>query len=135
LPARINANASDREQYPIFDNTRAKPNRFDMLLPVYLFASAKVASAIHLVYLRVFSYHEFMATATVTTEGENQVVRLPRGFHLPTPTVQVRQAGDAIVLQPLKPGTWPAGFFDAVHITDPSFERPAQGELPDVKSL
>ena len=74
-----------------------------------------------------------METATVTTEGETQTVRLPKGYHLATPTVQVRHEGDAIVLEPLKSMTWPAGFFDSIHITDPTFVRPEQGQLPPVK--
>jgi virulence-associated protein VagC len=44
-----------------------------------------------------------METATVTTDGETQTVRLPKGYHLATATVQVRHDGDAIVLEPLKP--------------------------------
>ena len=38
------------------------------------------------------------------------------------------------VLEPIKSKTWPAGFFDAIHIADPAFSRPAQGQLPPVKS-
>ena len=76
-----------------------------------------------------------METATVVNEGDCQTVRLPRGYHLPTPTVQVRHEGDAVVLEPLKPQVWPTGFFDQIHITDPAFERPDQGVLPPVKSL
>jgi len=75
-----------------------------------------------------------METATVTTEGDRQTVRLPKSVHLP-PTVFVRQDGDAVVLEPAKPKTWPEGFFDSVHVTDPAFERPEQGQLPPVKNL
>jgi virulence-associated protein VagC len=76
-----------------------------------------------------------METATVIREGECQTVRLPKGFHISTPTVGVRHEGSAIVLEPLKPGTWPDGFFDSIHITDPAFARPEQGQLPPVKAL
>ena len=76
-----------------------------------------------------------METATVVTEGETQTVRLPKNFRLPTPIVQVRQEGDAIVLEPLKPGAWPPGFFNEIHIGDPDFKRPAQGILPPIKPL
>jgi virulence-associated protein VagC len=76
-----------------------------------------------------------MATASVTTEGETQTVRLPKGFHLPTPTVEVRQDGRAIVLEPTRPEAWPNGFFDDIHITDPGFERPKQETLPPIKAL
>jgi virulence-associated protein VagC len=76
-----------------------------------------------------------MKTAAVSHEGECQTVRLPKGFHLSTPTVRVRQDGEAIVLEPLKSEAWPEGFFDSIHITDPAFARPDQGQLPAVKSL
>ena len=74
-----------------------------------------------------------METATVIHEGECQTVRLPKGFHLSTTTVGVRHEGEAIVLEPLKPKAWPKGFFDSIHITDPAFVRPDQGQLPPVK--
>jgi len=76
-----------------------------------------------------------METAAVIHEGEFQSVRLPKGFHFSTPTVGVRHDGEAIVLEPLKPKAWPEGFFDSIHITDPAFARPDQGQLPAVKPL
>jgi hypothetical protein len=68
-----------------------------------------------------------METATVSHDGEYQTVRLP--------TVGVRHEGESIVLEPLKPKAWPEGFFDSIHISDPAFVRPEQGQLPQVKSL
>ena len=76
-----------------------------------------------------------METATVIHEGGCQTVRLPKGFHIPTATVGIRHEGESIVLVPLKPGHWPAGFFDAIHIKDSAFARPDQGQLPPVKAL
>jgi len=76
-----------------------------------------------------------MDTATVTREGECQTVHLPKGYHLPTPTVTVRHEGDAIVLEPMKSKAWPPGFFESIHITDSSFTRPDQGQLPPIKSI
>jgi virulence-associated protein VagC len=76
-----------------------------------------------------------MEIATVIHEGESQTVRLPKGFHISTSTVGVRHEGEAIVLEPLHPKTWPVGFFDSIHITDPAFSRPDQGKLPPVKPL
>lgn len=75
-----------------------------------------------------------METATVTNEGDSQTVRLPKSVHLP-PKVFVRQEGDAVVLEPAKPKIWPQGFFDSIHITDSTFTRPEQGQLPPVKNL
>jgi len=76
-----------------------------------------------------------METATVIHEGEFQTVRLPKGFHLSATTVSVRHEGEAIVLEPLKANAWPEGFFDSIHINDPAFSRPDQGQLPPVKPL
>ncbi len=76
-----------------------------------------------------------METATVIDEGETQIVRLPKGFHLPTPTVQVRHDGEAVVLEPLKLQVWPSGFFEEIHITDTAFVRPDQGSLPPIKAV
>jgi antitoxin VapB len=75
-----------------------------------------------------------MEAVTVTVEGDRQTVRLPKSVHLPE-TVFVRQDGDAVVLEPARPKSWPEGFFDSIHITDPAFERPDQGQLPPAKSL
>jgi virulence-associated protein VagC len=75
-----------------------------------------------------------METATVISEGEFQTVRLPKGIHLPK-TVFVRQDGESVVLEPAKPKTWAKDFFESIHITDPSFERPEQGQLPPVKQF
>jgi len=75
-----------------------------------------------------------METATVTVEGDHQTVRLPKSVHLPS-TVFVRQEGEAVVLEPAKPKAWPEGFFDSIHVADPGFERPEQGQLPPVKDL
>jgi virulence-associated protein VagC len=74
-----------------------------------------------------------METATVINEGECQTVRLPKGYHIATSTIGVRHEGEAIVLEPLKAKCWPDGFFDSIHISDPSFSRPTQGPLPPVK--
>jgi antitoxin VapB len=79
-------------------------------------------------------YLNRMETATVIVEGDRQTVRLPKSVRLPA-TVFVRQDGDAVVLEPARPKTWPEGFFESVHICDPAFERPEQGQLPPVKDL
>jgi virulence-associated protein VagC len=75
-----------------------------------------------------------METLTVTTEGDFQLVRLPKTFHIPGDEVSVRHEGDNIVLAPVRPTQWPEGFFDQIRIDDPAFKRPPQGELPPIKS-
>ncbi|MBI4663280.1 MAG: hypothetical protein HY735_31140 [Verrucomicrobia bacterium] len=75
-----------------------------------------------------------METAIVTVEADRQTVRLPKSVHLPA-TVFVRQDGDAVVLEPARPKTWPGSLFDSIYVTDPAFERPEQSQLPPVKYL
>ncbi|HUG93022.1 MAG TPA: hypothetical protein VML55_19435 [Planctomycetaceae bacterium] len=65
------------------------------------------------------------ATAEVIESNGTQTVRLPAGFRLEATTVSVRRDGEAIVLEPLRPTFWPAGFFDRIRIDDPAFVRPA----------
>lgn len=76
-----------------------------------------------------------MDTANVTRDGDHQTVHLPKDIHLPTGPVSVRQEGDAIILEPMRATAWPDGFFDDIHITDPAFERPEQGQLPPIKGI
>ena len=75
-----------------------------------------------------------METATVILEDDCQSVRLPKGFHIPASTVFIRHEGENIVLEPMKPKTWPSGFFDAIRIADTAFARLEQGPLPPIKN-
>src|SRR5208337_3060579 len=56
-----------------------------------------------------------------------QLVKLPEGFQLEGVIVSIRRQGKAIVLEPVKPATWPPGFFEQIHIDDPAFARPPPG--------
>ena len=49
-------------------------------------------------------------------------IKLPEGTEVKVETLGVRK-------------TWPANFFDSIHITDPTFVRSDQGKLPAVKNL
>lgn len=76
-----------------------------------------------------------METATVILDGDCQTVRLPKSVHLAAETVYVRQEGDTVVLEPTRSNAWPPGFFESIHIADPGFARPAQGQLPPIAEL
>jgi hypothetical protein len=41
----------------------------------------------------------------------------------------------AIVLELVKPATWPLGFFEGLRIDDPAFTRPSQGQMPPAPKL
>jgi virulence-associated protein VagC len=71
-----------------------------------------------------------MTTAQIIELDGTQAVRLPEEFRFASATVSIRKDGQAVVLEPLKTTTWPPDFFEAIHITDPAFARPPQGQMP-----
>jgi antitoxin VapB len=74
-------------------------------------------------------------TARVVETENGQAVHLPDDVRFETSTVSVRREGEAVILEPIKSSGWPAGFFAAIRIDDPAFERPPQGTLPPVPSF
>lgn len=76
-----------------------------------------------------------MSTAEVVDVGGSQIVRIPADVHLQTGVVSIRQEGEAVILEPIKPQMWPEGFFEAIHIADPKFVRPEQGVAPPAPSF
>lgn len=76
-----------------------------------------------------------MDRAKIFMTGRSQAVRLPKKYRFDDHEVSVRREGDAVILEPIKPREWPAGFFDSIRIEDDGFERPHQGELPDAPEL
>jgi virulence-associated protein VagC len=76
-----------------------------------------------------------MTTTQIFESGDGQLVRLPTGFEFSAREVAIRREGQAIILEPIKPVTWPEGFFERIRITDPAFRRPDQGSTPDVPSI
>lgn len=76
-----------------------------------------------------------MKVAEIVRDNGSQLVKLPEEFHLEGDTVFIRRQGQAIVLEPVKPATWPPGFFDQIHIADPAFSRPLQGKVPPAPTL
>jgi virulence-associated protein VagC len=74
-------------------------------------------------------------TAEVLDTAKGQAVLLPAEFRFDTEWVAIRRDGDSVILEPLKPTRWPPGFFESIHIDDPAFVRPNQGELPPPPSL
>ncbi len=76
-----------------------------------------------------------MKVAEIVRAEGSQLVRLPDEFHLEGDTVSIRRQGEAIVLEPVKPATWPPEFFDRIRIDDPAFARPSQGPVPPAPQL
>ncbi len=76
-----------------------------------------------------------MTTAEIIRTDATQAVKLPDGFHFEGDRVSIRREGEAVILEPVKPSSWPPGFFESVRIDDPAFERPEQGQVPCPPSL
>lgn len=76
-----------------------------------------------------------MKTARVIRLEGQQAIKLPPEFTVCVEALAIRKDGDAIILEPIKAADWPAGFFDDIHIEDPAFARPSQGEMPLPPSL
>ncbi len=76
-----------------------------------------------------------MTTAQIVETPHGQTLQLPDEFRMEASVVSIRREGSAIILEPLRPTTWPEGFFDAIHISDPAFARPDQGTMPPAPSL
>jgi virulence-associated protein VagC len=59
-----------------------------------------------------------------------QGIQLPPEFSFEGSMVTIRKVGDAVILEPTKPQSWPEGFFAEIRIADPAFTRPDQGQAP-----
>jgi virulence-associated protein VagC len=69
-------------------------------------------------------------TTKIVETPEGPAVLLPEGFRFDERTVTIQRDGDAVILEPLPPPTWPEGFFEKIRIDDPTFKRPDQGVMP-----
>ena len=76
-----------------------------------------------------------MKTVEIIKSTNGQSVPLPEEFRFDTPTVSIRRAGDAVILEPIKLASWPDHFFAAIRIDDPAFVRPDQGVTPAAPSF
>ena len=76
-----------------------------------------------------------MSIAEVIETSNGQTIRIPDEFRFATDVVSIRKAGDAVILEPVKPTHWPKDFFEQIHIDDVAFVRPEQGALPPAPVL
>lgn len=49
--------------------------------------------------------------------GRSQAVRLPKAFRFSGAEVFIRRTGQSVVLEPVVPSQWPAGYWDSVDAT------------------
>ena len=73
-------------------------------------------------------------TQIISIDG-HQAVKLPDEFRFDDVTVSIRKEGAAVIVEPMTPKTWPAGFFEDIRILDPAFARPPQGETPPAPAI
>jgi len=76
-----------------------------------------------------------MTTARIISIDGHQTISLPDEYRFNDATVSIRKEGDAVILEPVRLDAWPPGFFEAIHIDDPAFTRPVQGEAPPAPKL
>ena len=72
-----------------------------------------------------------MKTTEVISIDGKQAVALPDGFHFDDVTVSIRKDGEAVILEPVKGGAWPVGYFEEIAAfggTD--IEEPGEIEIP-----
>ena len=48
---------------------------------------------------------------------------MPDEFRFTDATFSIRKEGEAVILEPVKPKTWPAGFFVDIRTDDTAFAR------------
>lgn len=70
----------------------------------------------------------------VFKSGNSYAARIPVEFHPVEGEINIEAVGDRWVLTPVRAKTWPRGFFEAIRIEDPAFNRPEQGDHRVVES-
>jgi antitoxin VapB len=64
--------------------------------------------------------------AKLFINGGSQAVRLPKEFRFEGDEVRVRRLGQGVVLEPVTPTSWPAGYWARMpRIEDAEWTRPA----------
>jgi virulence-associated protein VagC len=71
-----------------------------------------------------------MTKTQVLRLSDGQAVRIPLGFEFAATEAAIRREGAAVILEPIKPESWPVGFFEQIRVDDPAFCRPEQGTMP-----
>lgn len=59
--------------------------------------------------------------AKLFQNGGSQAVRLPKDFRFEGSEVRIRKENDKVIIEPLYPRSWPAGFWDRFG-PDPDFD-------------
>ena len=72
--------------------------------------------------------------AKIFKSGNSLALRLPRELGAVVGEVRVEAAGDRWIVSPVKPASWPRGFFTRIRFDDPSpFKRPPQGKHREIR--
>jgi len=60
--------------------------------------------------------------ARIFKNGRSQAVRLPKEFRFAGEEVSIRREGDAVILEPIKRGDWPRGYWQRLSEAKLDFE-------------
>ncbi len=63
--------------------------------------------------------------AKLFMNGRSQAVRLPKDFRFDGREVLIRREGDAVVLEPVRSGGWPRGFWEKLGRLSEDFAAPS----------
>jgi virulence-associated protein VagC len=71
--------------------------------------------------------------AKIFKSGNSMALRLPKELRPVAGEVEVVALGERWIVSPIKPVSWPKGFFSRIRLSDPTpFMRPPQGEHRDI---
>jgi antitoxin VapB len=74
------------------------------------------------------------ARAKLFRNGRSQAVRLPKEFRFPGDEVMLRREGDAVILEPVRPKSWPRGYWSRLReMRGDADVEPMQVHLQDVE--
>ena len=72
--------------------------------------------------------------AKIFKSGNSLALRLPRELRPEEGEVQIEVVGERWIVSPIKPVTWPKGFFSRIRLTNPTpLERPPQGDHREIR--
>jgi virulence-associated protein VagC len=69
----------------------------------------------------------------VFKSGNSMALRLPKDLNPTEGEMQIEVVGNRWIVSPVKPESWPKGFFSRIRLMDSAaFQRPPQGEFREV---
>jgi virulence-associated protein VagC len=72
--------------------------------------------------------------AKIFKSGNSLALRLPKELRPKEGEVEIEAMGERWIVSPVRPTSWPAGFFAGIRLADPApFQRQPQGHHRDIR--